>query len=305
MAEQPLLRVQAELGDLVPLHVEELLADDPALLFGGRLALEGREELVLGLDKLQIRSGECLLERGLHHRALVLAHHAGVDEEPQHAAGQGLRQQREDHRRVHPAGDQHEHLLAAVAPLLDFRDLRLNEVVHAPAAFQAGQLDEVAQDGLAVLRVRHLRVELQPVQLPLAALARREGALGGGAGGLEVVRHGDDAVSVRHPGLRLRGDPGEEGRVGLGHRQRRAAVLARLRLLHLAAEVVAHQLHAIADAEHRHWQVPHGRVDGQRLRVVHGLRAAGHDHRAGVCVQRVESRAERGLGGNGTAGAHP
>ena len=35
------------------------------------------------------------------------------------------------------------------------------------------------------------------------------------------------------------------------------------------------------------------------------LRATGHDHHAGVCAHRVESRVERELGGNGTAGAHP
>ena len=60
-----------------------------------------------------------------------------------------------------------------------------------------------------------------------------------------------DEVAVARPHAQVRRDRGEERRVRIDG-DRRQAELAVRRRRHLAAERVGHQLHAVADAEHRH-----------------------------------------------------
>src|ERR1043166_5366535 len=65
---------------------------------------------------------------------------------------------------------------------------------------------------------------------------------------------------------------------GVGRqRPRRVAVLALRRRRHCAAEHVRHQLHAVADAEHRHAGVEHGGLALRRARIGDALRSAGEN----------------------------
>jgi hypothetical protein len=99
--------------------------------------------------------------------------------------------------------------------------------------------------------------------------------LGGGA---EALRRSEDRVAVAHPDRLLSLDPGEQA-IRLGDRHRRRAVLALRRGHDLAAELVGHELEAIADAEDRDPSRPERGIGTRRIRVVHGRRAARQDHR--------------------------
>jgi hypothetical protein len=103
-------------------------------------------------------------------------------------------------------------------------------------------------------------------------------------------RNGDYAISVRHPRVRLGIHASEQHRVGLDDVQGGPPVLARGGLLNFATEVLAHELHAVTDAEDRARHVPDGRVDSERLRVIHGLWATGHDDGARICTRGASCR---------------
>jgi hypothetical protein len=78
----------------------------------------------------------------------------------------------------------------------------------------------------------------------------------------EPGRQLDDAVAVAHPHVELVAatEPLEDARGPLDLDGRRA-VLAVGCLLHAATEQPAEQLHAVADAEHRHSELEHTSVD--------------------------------------------
>ena len=60
----------------------------------------------------------------------------------------------------------------------------------------------------------------------------------------------------------------------------RGAILALRRALHLAAQEVRDELHAVADAEHRHADLEDAPIHGGRTFLVDARRAAGEDDRA-------------------------
>ena len=121
-----------------------------------------------------------------------------------------------------------------------------------------------------------LRMELERVAAALRCLHGRDGRVGA---------RRDDGEARRGAATSRRGSP----RRGSRRARRRRAVSRGAtsidargrtragRRRHLAAERVGHQLHAVADAEHRHAEVEHRRVAVRRARLATRSRAAGQD----------------------------
>ena len=78
--------------------------------------------------------------------------------------------------------------------------------------------------------------------------------------------------------------------VRLGDRHGRRAVLAVGRRQHLAAELVGHQLDAVADAQDGDAGAPQPRIDARRVRVVDAGRPTREDDAAGVAAQDLGQR---------------
>ena len=131
---------------------------------------------------------------------------------------------------------------------------------------------EIAQDLDAALGVEDLRVKLDPVEIAPAVLDGGERGILGRADGGETRRQLDHPVAVRIPDPQLPRQPGEQA-AGLADRQRAVPVLAVVALGHRAAQQVAHQLDAVADAQDRHAEFEDARI---------GQRRVGGEDRAGA-----------------------
>ena len=70
-------------------------------------------------------------------------------------------------------------------------------------------------------------------------------------------------------------------------RERAFAVFALLALLDLAAEELREQLHAVADAQHRHAELEDGLVRQRRVLGINTGRAAGEDDAAWASARAI------------------
>ncbi len=115
----------------------------------------------------------------------------------------------------------------------------------------ADRLQEVAQDLSSLRRVRHLGMELQAIDRQPSVLDRRDRAGIGRGQRLEIV--GDAASPGRRGSSRLRslGHAGEKLVVADVSRQWARPYSRAGALSHRAAQSLARQLHAVADAQHR------------------------------------------------------
>ena len=142
--------------------------------------------------------------------------------------------------------------------LADFRadagDFLGAERRHRPVALQARDLmQEIGDELRPVGRVDHLRVE--HCRVIAALLVRRDGVGGvlGDGVDAEPVRQPGHPVAVAHPhriAPALRPDAVEEG-ASFEDLDVRPAELRRMPALHLAAELLAERLLAVADGEDR------------------------------------------------------
>ena len=157
---------------------------------------------------------------------------------------------------------------------LDVRHRPVDERLHLPLAGAAAHVaKEVREDLPAVRRVRHLGVELEPEDRARLVLHRRQRAGVGRGERHEVAAHALHLVAVAHPDGGL-GRVGLEERVRVVDRERRAAVLAGVRRpADLAAQVMASQLHPVADAEHGDAEVEDLGVAVRRAGLVDARRA--------------------------------
>ena len=189
---------------------DELAADDLALLLRVGDPGERLEELLLGVDDLELDAGRGH-EVALDLLGLALAHQPVVDVHAgQPVADRALHDRRRD-RGVDAAGEPADRL-AAVADLgADRLDLLLDDVDHRPGRPAAGDVEqEVLEHLLAVLGVQHLGVPLHAGQAAVDVLERRDRGGRGRGEHVEAVRRGGHRVAVGHPdGVRGR-DVGEQ-----------------------------------------------------------------------------------------------
>ncbi len=243
-------RIAFELLGLRVEHLDEQPADDLALLFGIGHTLQAREKRGLGIHADHTRT-EVLREHAHDLIAFVQAQQAGVDEHARELIADRRVQQRRHHGRIHAAREPEQH-----AVLADRRanlvDVLGHDVLCGPRGRAAADLEhEAADDVEAVLRVRDLGMELQPVDLPLHVRHGGERRVAGRADRDEARRQSLHAVAVAHPDLEARAEPRQQ-RVVAGELHLGVAVLAVRGGLHGAAELLGQRLHAVTDAEHRH-----------------------------------------------------
>jgi hypothetical protein len=132
------------------------------------------------------------------------------------------------------------------------------------------------QDVDAPLGVGDLGVELDAVEATLRILD--DGALGvlGGGDGLEAAREARDLVAVRVPDAQ-RGLQALEELGALAEGKDAMAVFAMRAAGDVAAEHLAHELHAVADAEDGQAHLEHAGVRVRRSLGLHAVGAAGED----------------------------
>ncbi len=149
--------------------------------------------------------------------------------------------------------------------------------------------DEASQERRAVRSVGNLGVELHPE--PAAAVAhRRVGQALGTRAGVEAVRKALHRIAVAHPGRLGRGQAGKDAAPIGDLEQRRPVFALALRRDLAPGEGVGHEVHPVADPEHRQATVEDRRVDRRGAGVVDAHRAAGEDHALHAAV------GERGRG---------
>jgi hypothetical protein len=126
-------------------------------------------------------------------------------------------------------------------------------------------------------RVDDLGVELHRVEPALAVLEGGDRRRGRGRRHARAVGRRRHRVAVAHPRDLVGGQAREEPALLL-HPHVGAAELGAVRPLDAPAELLGHELHAVADAQDRHAQVVEGRVHVRRaLRVDRGGPAREHE----------------------------
>ena len=225
-------------------------------------------------------SGSCSRSnRVLDLLRLVEPQHAVVDEDARQAIADRLVNQQRRDRRVDAAAQAADD--AAVPDLLrgSSPPLSSHERRHRPVAGAAADVEgEVAQDLGARDRCARLRGGTA------ARRSRRSSSAIAATGALALVavtresgRRGLDEVAVARPHAKLAGRPTRAAARRRSIRDRRVAELAMRRRRDFAAERVGHQLHAVADAEHRHAGVEHRRLAPRRGGFRHAARSARQD----------------------------
>ena len=242
--------------------IDEAVPDAAALLLRLDDSREIAEELAARVDDAEV-DVEVIAEGRLDEVALVLPQQSVVDEDADELLADRLREERGDDRAVDAARKPADHLRVADAGL-DARALGVDEVRHPPRSRAAAGLEQEVGEHVAALRgVGHLGVELDAIEAARAVAHRRERTGARAREHLESGGHLGDLVAVAHPNGGVRVDAGEQVR-RLLHIDLRAAELAVACALDLAAEEVAHQLHAVADAEDRDAEREDRGVAGRR-----------------------------------------
>ncbi len=199
-----------------------------------------------------------------------------VDEDAGELVAHGPVHQRCGDGGVHAAGEGADdaagpHLLADAVHALG------HEAAGRPVAPAAADVvEEVLQDALALGRVDHLGVELEP-QEARAVAHDGDGRVLRVGQGVETRRHLGDDVAVAHPDRHRRGQPLEDGGAALSLVDHGRAVLAALARGDAAPQLVGQQLHAVADAEHRQAALEDVGGGSGRPFVVDAGRPAGED----------------------------
>ncbi|MNS70318.1 hypothetical protein D3C72_1036600 [compost metagenome] len=225
--------------------------------------------------------------------AFVQAQQAVVHEDAGEAITYGAVHQHGNHGGVHAAGEAQDHLVVTHL-LADAGDGVVDDGGRGPEAFAAADLfHEVLQHAGTLAGVGHFRVELHAVE---ATGLIGHGRMGAGRGlGYGGEAGGDlgDLVAVAHPdvqqGVAVLGDGvfdvAQQG-AGLAgvaqHFDLGITEFTQVGGLHLAAELLGHGLHAVADAEHRHAGIEHVLGGARAARLGHGFRAAGEDDAARI-----------------------
>ena len=207
-----------------------------------------------------------------------------IDENAGELVADSLGEQRRRDGGINAAGKRQQHLTVA-----DLGADRFNGcahiVAHRPIALCAADLiQEVVQHFLAVFGVVYFRVELHAVKA--ASFVAYADGRAGCAVRNKAEAFGDlgHVVAVAHPRYALFRQALEQAAVGVEKGGGLAVFASRIRLRgsDLSAEVVRHELAAVAYAEHGNAQLEYLRIHLRRAGSVNALRAAGEDNADGV-----------------------
>jgi hypothetical protein len=156
----------------------------------------------------------------------------------------------------------------------------LRERQHRPVARAAADIEgEVPQDRRTMVGVDHFGMKEQAEQGPPAVCHRGSRCIRAGCEDVEAWRYrrhrvavaGPDPQCVRYPGKQcdsIRRTLEADGRV---------PIFAVGRRFDVPSQRVGHQLHAVADAEHRDSRLVPGRLRARRTGFEHAAWAAGQD----------------------------
>ncbi len=264
------------IADGIPEDIDEEFTDDFALFFRFRHASKCVEEAFRGIDGFD--GNAHALEIGADFVGFIFAEESVVNEDGADI-DLGFVQEDGEYGAVHAAGDAADDLLVADA-FLDFANHLVLEVADVKLLEVLRGGEEVAQDGVAFVRVGDFRVELDAE----AGVAPLQGD------GYAALVAGNDAavcgdmvngVGVAHPDLGGRGDILVEAFAGAGA-EVGGAVLALVAGLDGASVLDVEELHAVAHAQNGH--VEGGQpsvVEVGRVGVGCALGAAGEDDCAG------------------------
>ena len=206
---------------------------------------------------------------------------------------------------IHAAGQPQDHPVVTHQGA-DPGDRVLDDVARRPLAGAAADgADERVDEQLPARCVVHLGVELDAVQPAAGVLDGADRRVGRGRHHLEAGRDPGDVVAVAHPDRALPLDEeAVEERAGLAAGQQLGmAELPLARRHHLAAEVTAHELHTVADPQHRHPQLEQLLGHRRRPLLVDRLGTAGQDDsgrgegadRGQIHVEGVQLAVDMGL----------
>ena len=101
-------------------------------------------------------------------------------------------------------------------------------------------------------------------------------------------------VAVRHPDRQRAFETFEQRRVGMQQVDLGVAVLALVAGHDFAAQLVRHELQAVADAEHRQAEMQHALVGGRRIGVIDRAWASGEDDAGGIVLLNFFQRSGAG-----------
>jgi len=290
----------AELSRLGLEHVDEQPADRLALELGVGNAVERVKERVrrVGMDE---RDVVVLAEHLGDLGRLVQAHQAMIDQDAGELVADRLVDQQRSDRGIDAARKPADDL--AVADLLaDGGDRLVLVGGHRPVALQPGDpVHEIGDQPGAVGCVHDLGMELDAIVAAGLVGDGGEGRVRRGADHRKALGQRGHPVAMAHPDLvplAVRPDPLEQ-RAAAFDADEGAAELAVMAALDRAAELGAHGLLAIADAEDRHAGLE-DRLRGARRTGVDGRgRPARQDHRlrrkAGEAFVRRLERHDLGI----------
>ncbi len=257
--------------------LDEGRTDDLPLLFGIDDAGEPVEKQLRPIDEDERQLQP--LEAFPDLRGFVKPQHAVVDEDAGEFLANGAVNQQRGDRRIDAAAQRaHDAALACLRP--DFRRRLFHERRHRPVARAAADtVGEVPEDLEAPLGVDDFRMEEKPVK-PAARIrhrgnrrvrARRDDG--------KAIGHCGDQIAMTGPHADFRRNVRKQGRRGAlpGHAHGRVPELALRRRRHLAPQRMRHQLHAVADAEHRRPRVEERRIAPGCASIGHALRPARQD----------------------------
>ncbi len=273
----------AELVRLLVEHVDKAGADPLALFFGVGDAGEPGQKQVAGVA-MNERNVVVAAEQLDHLLGLAGAQQSGVDEDAGQLVAHRLVQQSRGDRRIDPARQAADDI--AVADLVaDPVDRLRAEPRHRPIAAAAGDLaGEVAQQLGALRRMRDLGMKQKAVKAPLVVGDRGIGRGVAGGDRAKPGRQRIDLVAVAHPHLRARplGPQPVEQPAIVEDIDNGAAEFLMLAQGDAAAQFVAHRLHAVADAQHRHAELKYDAGRARCRTLGDRGRAARQDDRARV-----------------------
>ena len=179
--------------------------------------------------------------------------------------------QRRRHRAVHPARQAQNHLIAAHLRA-DFRHRFVDVIGHRPAWVGAANVQHKAvKQRAALLGVGNFGVELNAVKVFRTVFHNGNGARRRMPRDAKALRQPENLIAVAHPHIqRMRRIFNATRQIALFRAHLSIAEFALIARLHLAAQMMRHKLHAIANPQHRHAQIKQPRVR-LIIRVVHRI----------------------------------